>query len=217
MNVPDVKAQRKKWIENINNYDKEKLVFLDESGVNTDMTRIYGRSKKGTRSVDKTPLNTPANTTILPSVRLNGETCYTTYSGGTTGKKFVDYLENMLIPTLKEGDIIVFLPNGNKYTHYYVKRVVATPGDTVLISNGDILVNGEMLEGDFDKILDAGIAENEITLAEDEFFVVGDNINSGEDSRSGNIGPVNRSLIEGRVWFKVKNGDNMTGFVKRGL
>ena len=40
MNVPDVKAQRKKWIENINNYDKEKLVFLDESGVNTDMTRI---------------------------------------------------------------------------------------------------------------------------------------------------------------------------------
>lgn len=117
----------------------------------------------------------------------------------------------------KEGDIIVFLPNGNKYTHYYVKRVVATPGDTVLISNGDILVNGEMLEDDFDKILDAGIAENEITLAEDEFFVVGDNINSGEDSRSGNIGPVNRSLIEGRVWFKVKNGDNMTGFVKRGL
>lgn len=70
MNVPDVKAQRKKWIENINNYDKEKLVFLDESGVNTDMTRIYGRSKKGTRSVDKTPLNTPANTTILSSVRL---------------------------------------------------------------------------------------------------------------------------------------------------
>lgn len=99
MNVPDVKAQRKKWIENINNYDKEKLVFLDESGVNTDMTRIYGRSKKGTRSVDKTPLNTPANTTILSSVRLNGETCYTTYSGGTTGKKFVDYLENMLVPT----------------------------------------------------------------------------------------------------------------------
>ena len=119
MNVPDVKAQRKKWIENINNYDKEKLVFLDESGVNTDMARIYGRSKKGTRSVDKTPLNTPANTTILSSVRLNGETCYTTYSGGTTGKKFVDYLENMLIPTLKEGDIIVM---DNMRSHH-VKEV----------------------------------------------------------------------------------------------
>ena len=119
MNVPDVKAQRKKWIENINNYDKEKLVFLDESGVNTDMTRIYGLSKKVTRSVDKTPLNTPANTSILSSVRLNGETCYTTYSGGTTGKKFVDYLENMLIPTLKEGDIIVM---DNMRSHH-VKEV----------------------------------------------------------------------------------------------
>ena len=110
------------------------------------------------------------------------------------------------------GDVIVFLPNGNKYTHYYVKRVVAVPGDTVLINNGEILVNGE-----YDKIQDAGIAENEITLADDEFFVVGDNINSGEDSRSGNIGPVNISLIEGRVWFKIKSGDNMTGFVKRSL
>ena len=119
MNVPDVKAQRKKWIENINNYDKEKLVFLDESGVNTYMTRIYGRSKKGTRSVDKTPLNTPANTTILSSVRLNGETCYTTYSGGTTGKKFVDYLENMLIPTLKDGNIIMM---DNMYSQH-VKEV----------------------------------------------------------------------------------------------
>lgn len=127
MNVPDVKAQRKKWIENINNYDKEKLVFLDESGVNTDMTRIYGRSKKGTRSVDKTPLNTPANTTILSSVRLNGETCYTTYSGGTTGKKFVDYLENMLIPTLKEGDIIV-MDNMRSHHAKIVKELLDRAG-----------------------------------------------------------------------------------------
>ena len=119
MNVPDVKMKRKKWIENISDYDKEKLVFIDESGVNTDMARIYGRSKKGTRSVDKTPLNTPVNTTILSSVRLNGETCYTTYSGGTTGKKFVDYLENMLIPTLNDGDIIVM---DNMRSHH-VKEV----------------------------------------------------------------------------------------------
>ena len=94
---------------------------------------------------------------------------------------------------------------------------MAVPGDTVLINNGEILVNGEAVNGEYDKIQDAGIAENEITLADDEFFVVGDNINSGEDSRSGNIGPVNKSLIEGRVWFKIKSGDKMTGFVKRSL
>ena len=52
-------------------------------------------------------INTPANTTILSSIRINGESTYTTYSGGTTGEKFVEYLKNTLIPTLKEGDITV--------------------------------------------------------------------------------------------------------------
>lgn len=84
--------------------EADKLVFLDESGVNTDMSRRYGRAIGGE---DKAPLNTPANTTILPSVKLNGETAYTIYSGGTTREKFLDYLRNTLIPTLHEGDIVV--------------------------------------------------------------------------------------------------------------
>ena len=88
-------------------YPVEKLVYLDESDVNTDMTRIYGRAMGGARSVDNAPINTPSNTTILSSIRLNGETAYTTYSGGTTGDKFVDYLKNILIPTLNKGDIII--------------------------------------------------------------------------------------------------------------
>ena len=82
--------------------EADKLVFLDESGVNTDLSRRYGRAIGGERSVDKTPLNTPANTTILSSVRRNGETAYTIYSGGTTREKFLDYLKNTLIPTLHE-------------------------------------------------------------------------------------------------------------------
>ena len=106
-NVPDVKEKRKNWVKNLLNYDAEKMVFVDESGVNIDMTRIYGRSIGGTRCVDKTPLNTPINTTILSSIRINGESTYTTYSGGTTGDKFVEYLKNTLVPTLHEGDIIV--------------------------------------------------------------------------------------------------------------
>ena len=99
--------------------EADKLVFLDESGVNTDMSRRYGRAIGGKRSVDKAPLNTPANTTILSSVKLNGETAYTVYSGGTTGKKFLDYLRNTLIPTLHKGDIVVM---DNMRTHH-VKEV----------------------------------------------------------------------------------------------
>lgn len=122
MNVPDVKEQRKTWDETISKYSPEKLVYLDESGVNTDMTRIYGRAVGGARAVDKAPLNTPVNTTILSSIKLNGETAYTTYSGGTTGEKFVDYLKNVLIPTLNKGDVIIM---DNMRSHH-VKEVKET-------------------------------------------------------------------------------------------
>ena len=126
VNVPDVRDKRKSWTENLPNYTKEKLVFLDESGVNTNMTRIYGRALGGTRSVDKVPLNTSTNTTILSSIRINGETSYTIYSGGTTGDKFVKYLKNTLIPTLHDGDIIVM---DNMRSHH-VKEVSKTINDS---------------------------------------------------------------------------------------
>ena len=94
------------------------------------------------------------------------------------------------ISSPKRGDVVVFLPNGNQNTHYYVKRIVGLPGETVQIINGRLYIDGEMLEEQeqYDKIIDPGIAENEITLESDEYFVLGDNRNSSEDSRSGNIG-----------------------------
>lgn len=115
MNAPDVDAKRKNWSENLPKYDKDKLVFLDESGINTNLTRIYGRAAGGKRCIDRVPLNTSRNTTILSSVRLNGETAYTTYQGGTTKDKFIDYLKNVLAPTLHEGDIVVM---DNMRTHH---------------------------------------------------------------------------------------------------
>ena len=83
------------------------LVFLDESGINTDMTRRYARAKKDQRAVDSTPLNTPATTTILSSIRLDGSCIYTTYQGGTTAERFESYLESDLLPTLGPDDIVV--------------------------------------------------------------------------------------------------------------
>ena len=115
----DVKAAREIWTEMLKQCEAGKLVFLDESGVNTDLSRRYGRAIGGERSVDKVPLNTPENTTILSSVRLNGETAYTIYNGGTTREKFLDYLKNVLIPTLHTGDIVIM---DNMRTHH-VKEV----------------------------------------------------------------------------------------------
>ncbi len=98
--------------------EADKLVFLDESGVNTDLSRRHGRAIGGEQSVDKTPLNASANTTILSSVRLNGETVCTVYSGGTTREKFLDDLRNTLVPTLHERNTVVM---DHMRTHH-VKR-----------------------------------------------------------------------------------------------
>ena len=116
----------------------------------------------------------------------------------------------------KRGDVIVFLPNGNPNTHYYVKRVVGLPGETVQIQDEKLYINGVMVEEDeiYDKMADAGIAENEITLANDEYFVLGDNRNNSENSRSGNIGPVKRDNITGKAWFHMASAESGMGFIK---
>ena len=116
----------------------------------------------------------------------------------------------------KRGDVIAFIPNGNDNSHYYIKRVVAMPGETVRITDGQIYIDGERFveDGDYDKIAVPGIAENEIKLSDDEYFVLGDNRNFSEDSRSGNIGPVKESYIIGKVWFKLSKKLENMGFVK---
>ena len=114
----------------------------------------------------------------------------------------------------KEGDVVVFTPNGSRNTHFYIKRVVAVPGDVVCIKDGKLYVNNTIVDYGYDKIMDAGIVEDEITLDVDEYFVMGDNCNNSEDSRSGNIGPVSRDMIEGRAWFALGNGVSFSGFIQ---
>lgn len=115
----------------------------------------------------------------------------------------------------REGDVIVFLPNGNEKSHYYVKRVVGVPGDTLYIKNGLLYVNDEVVEKYFnDRIAEPGLLESEVTLEEDEYFVIGDNCNNSEDSRSANIGTVKKSYIIGKAWMKLAVGDSELGLIE---
>ena len=115
----------------------------------------------------------------------------------------------------KANDVFVFLPNGNEKSHYYVKRVIGVPGDTVQIKNGRIYVNGtEFTEKvDVASIEDAGLAADAVTLGDDEYFVLGDNRNNSEDSRYANIGNIKREYIIGKAWFVISTGDRF-GFIK---
>lgn len=119
-----------------------------------------------------------------------------------------------LLSSPKAGDVVAFLPNGNKNSHYYIKRVVAVPGDTVQIIGGRLYVNGEQVTDEFDKMAEAGIAENPLVLGIDEYFVLGDNRNNSEDSRSANIGSVKGKDIVGQVWLHMGSNTEGIGFVK---
>lgn len=113
-----------------------------------------------------------------------------------------------------KGDVVVFLPNGNENAHYYVKRVVAVPGDKIIISNGVFYVNGIESSWVTERISEPGIAGNEMTLGVGEYFCIGDNPGNSEDSRSANIGPVQQSDIIGKVWFRAPCEKQGMGFVK---
>ena len=128
------------------------------------------------------------------------------------------HLVNRLIYELKTpdyGDLIVFKPNGNQNAHYHIKRVAGKPGDTVTIESGRVFINGEVLDEKVqtESMADAGLAEEGITLGEDEFFVLGDNRNNSEDSRSADIGNVKREDILGKAWFIIAPGERF-GFLR---
>lgn len=103
-------------------------------------------------------------------------------------------------------DIIVFYPYGKDVDEYYVKRVIGLPGETVQIIGEDIFIDGNKLEENYgkDPITYAGIAEDQITLGDDEFFLLGDNREISLDSRYEEVGLVHRDLIAGhaivRIW-----------------
>ena len=85
----------------------------------------------------------------------------------------------------------------------YYKRVFGLPGEKIQIKDGEIYINGEAIifNKEKDYIVSPGLAQEEITLGENEFFVMGDNWNNSDDSRFSYIGNVNRNDIIGKVWF----------------
>ena len=130
----DVAQARKEWKEKQENHVElpvDKLVFLDESGVNIDMVRRYGRAKNKNRVNDYAPVNTPKKTTLVSSVRLDGTQAYEFFQGSLNGKNFLSYVKNTLIPTLKKGDIVV-MDNLSCHKVKGVKEAIEEAGASVL-------------------------------------------------------------------------------------
>jgi transposase len=82
-------------------------LFLDECGVTTDLLRRYGRSPRGTRLHDHTPCSHWQTHTIIAGLRLDGLTAPAVFDGPIDTPTFLAYVEQVLVPTLRPGDVVV--------------------------------------------------------------------------------------------------------------
>ncbi len=141
-----------------------------------------------------------------------GQSMDVTLSGGDT------VLLNVLTYQLgspQRGDVIAFKPNGSNTGHSSIKRVIGLPGDTIQIKDGMIYIDGVVYleKKSYPVITNPGMAAEEITLGDKEYFVLGDNRNNSDDSRFADVGVVRSEYIEGKVWFVLSPSEHR-GFLE---
>ncbi|MGH7937703.1 MAG: IS630 family transposase [Bryobacteraceae bacterium] len=98
---------RKAWRRRQKGFDPARLIFLDESGAKTNMTRLRGRALRGARVYAKVPQGHWQTTTMLCAIRLDGSTACMTIDGATDTEVFRTYVRSVLRPTLRPGDIVI--------------------------------------------------------------------------------------------------------------
>ena len=104
---PDVAARRRIWETARRFVDIDKLVFIDETGASTKITRLYGRAPRGRRLFAKAPFGHWKTTTFVAALRRDGIGAPIVLDGPITGQAFLADVEQVLIPTLQPDDIVV--------------------------------------------------------------------------------------------------------------
>lgn len=124
-------------------------------------------------------------------MRVTGSSMYPTYRDGDI------VTANRFYKKINRNDIIIFYHGNGKFIKTkYIKRVIAIPGDTIIIQDDMVYVNGEMIEDKFAPTSFSDM-EKEILLRDNEYFVLGDNRDNSSDSRE--FGPVLKKDIIGVV------------------
>ncbi len=116
---------------------------------------------------------------------------------------------------IRRGDVIAYRSSDSADSSIHIKRVIGLPGETVQIKDGLIIINGKtyMENQDFPAITNPGTASDEITIANNTYFVLGDNRNGSEDSRFADVGNINKDNILGKAWFIISPSENR-GFIR---
>jgi transposase len=111
--------------------DVRRLKFVDESGVNLAMTRLYGRAPRGTRVTGSVPQNYGPNVTMLGTLGIQGLQAVMTVEGATDADVFRAYVKRVLGPTLRPGDLVV-MDNLRAHKAVGVQQVLARRGARLL-------------------------------------------------------------------------------------
>jgi transposase len=128
---PDVAAARTAWADNQARVDAERLVFIDETGTSTKMARLRGRAPRGQRLVGKIPHGHWKTTTFVAALRCTALTAPCVIDGPMNGNAFLAYVEQVLVPTLKPGDIVV-LDNLSAHKVPGVREAIEVTGSSLL-------------------------------------------------------------------------------------
>jgi transposase len=107
--------------------DPARLVFIDETWAKTNMTRAYGRAPRGSRLVAKAPNGRWRTLTFLAALRHDGLTAPCVIDGPINGESFLAYVEQILVPTLKPGDIVI-IDNLGSHKGKLVRRAIRAAG-----------------------------------------------------------------------------------------
>ena len=102
-----MQAARHEWIEQQPTLDVAKLVFLDETGASTKMTRTHGRAPKGARCIGSAPHGHCYTTTFIAALRVSEVSAPMVLDGPMDGDAFLVYVRKFLCPTLTAGDIVI--------------------------------------------------------------------------------------------------------------
>src|SRR5919199_1560752 len=115
-------------------FDARRLVFVDESGFNTSMTRLRARAPRGKRAYGKVPRNRGKNTTLIASITLEGGMGESVaIEGATDAQAFEVYVEHFLAPSLGEGQVVVLDGLGAHRTQKVRELIEARGADLVFL------------------------------------------------------------------------------------
>ena len=99
--------RRWRWFEAQPDLEPERLVFIDETGASTKMARRHGRARRGERCRAPVPHGHWRTTTFIGGLRLEGMTAPMVLDGAMHGTAFLAYVQQVLVPTLSPGDIVI--------------------------------------------------------------------------------------------------------------